>query len=96
MKPHMPTQEELASRRNPIIGDRPADTLHNAACVASFLARMQIDRADGLFLGETAGAASPDPLNANETRGLYFLTETLAAALWFELEGRQVAEGAQS
>ena len=35
-------------------------------------------------------------LNANETRGLYFLTETLAAALWFELEGRQVAEGAQS
>lgn len=93
MKPQITTQDEPASRRNPIIGDRPADTLHNAACVASFLARVQIDRADVLSL---AGVGVPDPLNANETRGLYFLTETLAAALWFELEGRQAAEGAQS
>lgn len=82
-----------ASTRNPIIGDSRVDTLHNAACVASFLARLQIDRSDSLFIGETAGAASPDPLNANETRGLYFVTEALAAALWFELEGRPAAEG---
>ncbi|MBS0372548.1 MAG: hypothetical protein JSS57_25510 [Proteobacteria bacterium] len=82
-----------ASDRNPIVGDSRFDTLHNAACVASFLARLQIDRSDGLFLGETSGTASPDPLNANETRGLYFITEALAAALWFELEGRPAAEG---
>lgn len=83
------------SDRNPIIGDSSVDTLHNAACVASFLARLQIDRSDSLFLGETASAESPDPLNANETRGLYFVTEALAAALWFELEGRpQSREGA--
>ncbi|RTL34315.1 MAG: hypothetical protein EKK49_08830 [Rhodocyclaceae bacterium] len=87
-----------ASDRNPIIGDSRVDTLHDAACVASFLARLQIDRSDSLFLGEStrAGTASPDPLNANETRGLYFVTEALAAALWFELEGRQEAEGGQS
>jgi hypothetical protein len=90
--PHSLQPDYLASRRNPIIGDCRLDTLHNAACVASFLARLQIDRSDGLFLGETAGAASPDPLNANETRGLYFVTEALAAALWFELEGRQGAD----
>lgn len=83
----------LASRRNPIIGDNRADTLHNAACVASFLARLQIDRSDWLFLGETTDAYGPDPLNANETRGLYFLTEALVSALWFEVEGRQGEEG---
>lgn len=82
-----------ASDRNPIIGDSHVDTLHNAACVASFLARLQIDRSDGLFLGENSGTASPDPLNANETRGLYFVTEALAAALWFELEGRPGSKG---
>ena len=63
MKPHMPTKDELASRRNPIIGDRPADTLHNAACVASFLARVQCDHADGLCLEERKlTACGPDPL----------------------------------
>lgn len=84
--------DEVASRRNPIIGWSKQDTLHGAACVAAFLARLQMDRADALFLVETTSGASPDPLNANETRGLGLITEALAAALWFELEGRQGAE----
>lgn len=93
MKTPMPTPDELASRCNPIIGYSPADTLHNAACVASFLTRMQLDRSDGLFQGETSGTAGPDSLTANETRGLYFITSALAAALWFEVEGRLNAGG---
>ncbi len=84
-----------AANPNPIIGDSCADTLYQAACVAAFLARYQLDRADGLFQGEMGGAFRPDPLNANETRGLSLLTESLAAALWFELEGRQKAEREQ-
>lgn len=82
-----------ASDRNPLIGCSRMDTLHNAACVASFLARLQLDRSDGLFLGESITAAGPDPLGARETRGLYFITEALAAALVFEVEGRQEQEG---
>ncbi|WP_153162049.1 hypothetical protein [Zoogloea sp. 1C4] len=93
MNPQAPTPDRPSRLRNPIIGDTRADTLHQAACVASFLARYQLDRADGLFLGETAGGFNPDPLNANETRGLSLLTETLAAALWFEVEGRQGHRG---
>lgn len=88
MKAPTPTPEELASRCNPIIGDNPADTLHNAACVASFLARLQIERSEALFLGETNPGAGPAEFNANETRGLFFVTEALARALWFEVEGR--------
>lgn len=72
-----PTPQERARRWNPIIGDTPTDTLHNAACVASFLARLQSDLADG----------RPDPFSSQETRGLHVLTDTLAAALWFEVEG---------
>ena len=88
--------DAVASRLNPIIGWTKQDTLHGAACVAAFLARLQMDRADALFLGETTSGASPDPLTANETRGLGLIAEALAAALWFELEGRQGQEGGQS
>lgn len=93
MKTPAPLPDELASRCNPIIGYSSADTLHNAACVASFIARLQLDRSEGLFRGETSCAAGPDSLTANETRGLYFITTTLAAALWFEVEGRPNAWG---
>lgn len=88
--------DEIAGRLNPIIGWSKQDTLHGAACVAALLARLQIDRADSLFLGEITSGASPDALNANETRGLGLITEALAAALWFEVEGRQGAEGGQA
>lgn len=88
MKTPTPMLDELASRCNPIIGYNPADTLHNAACVTSFLTRLQLDRSEGLFQEETSGTAGPDSLTANETRGLYFITSALAAALWFEVEGR--------
>lgn len=82
------------SQLNPIIGSTCMETLHNAACVASFLARLQLDRSDGLYLAEEgAGHHPPDTLSANETLGLYFITEALAAALRFEAEGRQVEEG---
>lgn len=81
------------SQLNPIIGDTCMETLHNAACVASFLARLQLDRSDGLSLAEEGAGHPPDTLSANETRGLSFVTEALAAALWFEAEGRQVEEG---
>lgn len=92
MKTPKPTPDELASRCNPIIGYSSADTLHNAACVASFLTRLQLDQSEGLFQEETSGAIGPDSLAANETRGLYFITSALAAALWFEVEGRQNEE----
>lgn len=81
---------------NPIIGDTLEDTLYAAACVASFLARLQSDRSDALCLDRAGGSAAPDSLDAEQTRGLYFVTETLAAALWFELEGRQKEEGEPS
>ena len=32
--------------------------------------------------------SGPDPFDADETRGLYFVTEALAAALRFELDRR--------
>ena len=83
---------DLASKLNPIIGWSAEDTLHNAACVASFLTRLQLDQADW----KASPNGGPDPLSADETRGLCFLTEALAAALWFEVEGRQAAEGGQS
>jgi len=87
----------LAEKLNPIIGFSAPDTLHNAACVASFLARLQFDRSEAFFLAEEHNPAwAPYPLTGNETRGLGFVTEALAAALWFEAEGRQAAEGGQS
>lgn len=88
--------DAVARRRNPLIEDNQADTLYNVACVASFLARHQIDRSDALFMEEKGGVRGPDPLNAIESRGLGLITEALAAALWFELEGRQGAEGGQT
>lgn len=91
-EPDKMTADKVASRRNPLIEDNQADTLYNAACVASFLARLQFDRSDALFAEETRGLAGPDPLNANETRGLGLITKALAAALWFEIEGRQGAD----
>jgi hypothetical protein len=91
-EPDKMTADKVASRRNPLIEDNQADTLYNAACVASFLARLQFDRSDALFTEETRGLAGPDPLNANETRGLGLITKALAAALWFEIEGRQGAD----
>lgn len=90
------TPDELASRWNPLIEANRTDTLFNAVCVASFLARLQLDRSDALFLEETRGCAGPDQLNADETRVLYLLTETLAAALRFELEGRANPEEGES
>ncbi len=85
---------DLAAKLNPVIGHNPAETLHNAACVASFLARFQCDHADGLCLAEQKlNACGPDPLTGNETHGLFFLTRALASALWFEVEGRQAVEG---
>lgn len=81
------------SQLNPIIGNTCMETLHNAACVVSFLARLQLDRSDSLSLAENGAGHTPDTLNANETRGLYFVTEALAAALWFEAEGRPNEEG---
>ncbi len=93
---HPLSATDLAAKLNPIIGHDPAETLHNAACVASFLARVQCDHADGLCLEERKlNTFSPDPLTGNETRGLFFLTSALASALWFEVEGRQAAEGGQ-
>ncbi len=89
----MITPDRLAGSLNPIIGDTPPDTLYRAACVASFLARFQMDRADALFLGKTAGGFVPDLLTVNETRGLSLLTEALSAALFFEVEGRQGRQG---
>lgn len=83
---------DLASKLNPVIGLSAADTLHNAACVASFLTRLQLDQADW----KDSPNGGPDPLSADEARGLGFLTETLAAALWFEVNERQAAEGGQS
>ncbi len=83
--------DAVARRLNPIIGWTKQDTLHSAACVAAFLARLQMDRADALAL-----EVGPDQLTANETRGLGLITEALAAALWFELEDRQGQEGGQS
>lgn len=78
---------------NPIIGNTCMETLHNAACAVSFLARLQLDRSDSLSLAEEGGGHPTDTLSANETLGLYFITEALAAALWFEADGRQVEEG---
>lgn len=76
------------SQTNPIIGATPAETLQNSAYVASFLARLQLDRSEGLFQEEASDTTWPGELTANETRGLYFITSALAAALWFEVETR--------
>jgi len=78
----------LASRHNPIIGDTPGDTLHAAACAVAFIARHHADRADWTFLAETSDVQGPDLLTSNESRGLGLLCEAIAAALWFEVEGR--------
>ncbi len=74
--------------RNPIIGDIPVDTLHRAACAVAFIARHHTDLADWASLAETGDVSAPDQLTANENRGLSLLCETIAAALWFEAEGR--------
>ncbi|MDD3325552.1 MAG: hypothetical protein PHW25_00520 [Zoogloea sp.] len=92
MKPQTTTPYEQATLLNPIIGLSPTDTLVNAAYVASFLTRLQLDQADW----KESSKFGPDPLSAEEARGLGFLTETLAAALWFEVQGRQGDEGGQS
>ncbi len=81
--------DEVASRRNPIIGDSREDTLYAAACVAAFLARQHSNQAEALTLEELRGVAGPCPFSAAETRGLAFVVDALAAALRFELEGRQ-------
>jgi len=85
------THDEVV-KLNPIIGFSAKDTLHNAACVASFLTRLQLDQADW----KDSSKFGPDPLSSDEARGLGFLTEALAAALWFEVEGREAAERGQS
>lgn len=79
---------DFASRRNPIIGPSRGDTLFQAACVASFLGRYHSDQADWKNHGEKSEACGPDSLSGNEERGLSLICESLAAALWFELEGR--------
>ncbi len=88
--------DELAGRGNPLIEDTREDTLFNAACVAAFLAKVQQDRSEALFAEEARSVSSPEPLNASETRGLCLLTQTLAAALWFSLEGRANQEEGES
>ncbi len=85
------THDEVV-KLNPIIGFSAKDTLHNAACVASFLTRLQLDQADW----KDSSKFGPDPLSSDEARGLGFLTEALAAALWFEVNERQAVEGGQS
>lgn len=91
-EPDKMTADEVASQRNPIIGDSRADTLHAAACVAAFLARQHSNQAEALALEEARGIGSPGLFSADETRGLAFVVDALAAALRFELEGRQGAE----
>lgn len=81
------------SQLNPIIGNTCMETLHNAACVASLLSRLQLDRSDSLYLAEERAGHPPDTLSANENLGLYFITEALATALRFEAEGRPNEEG---
>lgn len=78
-----------ATGNNPIIGDTPGDTLHAAACAMSFIARVHADRADWSSAAEAGETSAPDPLTSNESRGLGFLCEAIAAALWFEVEGRE-------
>ena len=85
------THDEVV-KLNPIIGFSAKDTLHNAACVAAFLSRLQLDQADW----KDSSKSGPDPLSSDEARGLGFLTEALAAALWFEVNERQAVEGGQS
>lgn len=80
---------DLAAKRNPIIGDHRDDTLHRAACVVAFLGRYHADRADFKFLDETSDSiCGPDNLSSNAEKGLAHICETVAAALWFEVEGR--------
>lgn len=78
----------VAARNNAIIGDTASDTLHNAACALAFIASHHADHAVWSFLAETGNVSSTDQLTTNESRGLSLLCETIAAALWFEAEGR--------
>lgn len=81
----------IAARHNAIIGDTAGDTLHRAACAASFIARHHSYLADWAFLAETSDVSTPEQMTANEMLGLSLLCETIADALWFEVEGRAVA-----
>ncbi len=80
----------IATRRNPIIGETWEDTLHNAACGAAFVARYHRDNGEAKMdaLAEKINPA-PSDLAANEAVGLGLLCGCIAAALAFELEGRQ-------
>lgn len=75
----------IAARRNPIIGEDRNATLFNAGCVAEFLAATHRDAADYAF--EHDGESTT--YCANELRGMSLVCDGLAAAIWFELEGRQ-------
>lgn len=78
----------LASLQNPIIGDAWRDTLGHAACAVAFMARGETELAEAALLAETTGSRCPETLMSNEQRGKALLLDCIAAALWFELEGR--------
>lgn len=87
---------DLVVKLNPVIGGNTAETLDNAACVASFLSRYQSDLSDALCNAEMhPGRYGPDQLTGDQARGLYLLSAALESALWFEAKGRHQAEGVQ-
>lgn len=84
----------MISRRNPIIGHNPEDTLYRAACCLAALSRLHEDRADWAGLGDwpvvkNAGIPTPGVLSSDQERGLSILLDAVGAALLFECDGRQ-------
>lgn len=80
-----PDHNAQAKRCNPIIGEDREETLFNAGCVAQFLAGVHLSNAQ--FAQEIAGESMS--FSPNELRGASIVCEVLAAAIWYELEGRQ-------
>ena len=73
--------------RNPIIGDTAGDTLFQVECCLAFIARVHEDLADWQSMAAPdMGFCGPDPMSAEEHRGMAVLVECVRSAVFHEME----------